>query len=146
MVGLPRSRQSHDFQRSLPELLLILCKSLQSEYSVQFDVHFQSGLELFDYSPEAAGLLKTALEQAAMVAMPDTTIDIAIHTTRRGTEIEVVASTSDIRTESLRAFCREKAIVGRGQTVSLYRARCPDGSLAWIIVQANAARLRRPAS
>lgn len=143
MVGLPRTRQPFESIRSLPELLLGLCKNLQSKYAVQFDVHFQSGLSLDDCSQQTARLISISLEQAAVAASPLSTIDVAIHSTRRGVEIEVVATSTDSNPDSLRAFCREQILIGNGRIASLYRARCPEGSMAWIVVQSESARWRR---
>lgn len=142
MVGLPRFNHYRNTIDSLPALLLSLCKDFQNRYNVQFDVHIQPDLKLNGYSVQAANLLSTALEQAAFAAAPGSTVDIAIHQTRRGLEVEVVASTSEVSDESLRAFCREKTIVGVGQTVSLFRARCADGAIAWIVVQSGLPKIR----
>lgn len=143
VVGLPRFNQFRNSVASLPELLLSLCKDYQSQFGTRFDVHFQSGLDLSSFSYQAANMLSTALEQAAVAAAPDSTVEIAIHQTRRGMEIEIVAISDDPDCDSLRAFCREKTIVGIGQTLSLFRARCPDGALAWIIVQSGTPKLRQ---
>ncbi|MFO0939253.1 MAG: hypothetical protein U0930_00655 [Pirellulales bacterium] len=143
MVGLPRFNQYRNSVASLPELLLSLCKDHQAQFGVRFDVRFQPGLDLYNFSYQAANMLSTALEQASVAAAPESTVEIAIHQTRRGMEIEIVAISEHPNCESLRAFCREKTIVGIGQTLSLFRARCPDGALAWIIVQSGTPKLRQ---
>lgn len=141
MVGFPLSYQyARQLSIQLPEHLLLMCKELQTQFNIHFDVHFQQGLDLSEYGKPTAKLLSTALEQATLVSVPDSTIDVAVHATRRGTEIEVVAVGCEHRFETLRAFSREQKLVEGGFAASLYRARCYDGSIAWIIVQANMPR------
>jgi hypothetical protein len=145
MVGLPRSNQVSYSIRNLSGWLESYCRALESRFAIEFDVHFQSGLESCEYSLLLPGLLEKTLLQAAMAAVPSSTIEIASHLTRRGIEIEVIATCSDRRDDSLRAFSREKTLIGHGYSLATYQARCPDGSVAWIIVQTTAARLRQTA-
>lgn len=142
MVGLPISQPNRQPQADFAAVLLSLCKQLQSLHAVKFDVSFQPGIELNRLSQPTTSLVSQAVTEAATAAEPRSTIDIAIHHTRRGTEIEIIACSESGHQESRSAFCRERIIIGRGHTSSLFRARCPDGSLAWIIVQSQLTRLR----
>lgn len=150
MVGLPRfgqhssSPSTHSI-RNLSGWLESYCAALRSRYSVRFDIHFQNGLETCEYSLHLPGLLEKTLLQASNAALPSSTIEVAAHMTRRGIEIEVVANCIDSVEDSHQAFCRERSVIGHGYSLATYRARCPDGSVAWIIVQTAAARLRQTA-
>lgn len=142
MVGLPRSSQTSYSIRNLPGWLESYCRALQSRFAINFDIHFQNGLEDSQYSLYLPSLLEKTLLQASVTATPTSTIEVAAHRTRRGIEIEIVANCADSNDDSIRAFCREKSIMNYGFSLASYRARCPDGSIAWIIVQTMAAKLR----
>jgi hypothetical protein len=145
MVGLPRSSQASYSIRNLSGWLESYCLALKSRFAINFEIHFQGGLEDSQYSLHLPGLLEKTLLQASVAATPSSTIEVAAHRTRRGIEIEVIASCNDLGDDSLRAFSRERSLIGHGYSLATYRARCPDGSVAWIIVQTSAARLRQTA-
>lgn len=143
MVDLSRTNQAYNSMSIISGWLESYCHILASQYQIAFDVRIQPGLDGCDCSSQLRGLLEKTLLQAASSALPTSTIEVAGHLTRRGIEIEVVASCADSEDESLRAFSRDRSLIGHGFSLATYRARCPDGSVAWIIVQTTAARLRQ---
>jgi hypothetical protein len=146
MVGFPRPNHADYSIRNISGWLQSHCQSLKTQFSIEFEIHFQDGLENCLYSPQLPGLLEAALLQASLASPKSSTIEVAAHMTRRGIEFEIVAQcNAEYQEESLKAFCRERSLIGQGFSLATYRARCPDGSVAWIIVQTTAARLRQSA-
>lgn len=142
MVGLPRSNRVGYSIRNLSGWLESYCRALEARFGRSFDLRFQDELESCEYSLQLPGLLEKTILEAFIAAEPSSTIEIAAHLTRRGIEIEVIAAGAELVEQSVRAFSRERSLVSHGFSLSSYRARCPDGSIAWIIVQSTAARLR----
>jgi hypothetical protein len=135
----PTAFHSH---RSLEAWIRARCQSLRQEYQTLFEVDFPSMLEGVPYTHALLVMIDQILEKAAFLSGADSTIEIAGFLTHRGLEIEV-ASDRELSDDGLKgAFLREGMAVHNGFTLTSYRARCPQGGTAWIVVQSHFQRLR----
>lgn len=116
---------------------------LQRTHEIEFSYHIHQGVTNLRCCENLPTLLSRTLTEAAITARPGSLVELAAHATRRGLEFEVVAdcnSSNDLRAS---AFSRKSFQVNRGYQLSTYQARCPDGMLAWIVVQSQSPRIRR---
>lgn len=135
----PISPRSH---HSLEMWVRARCQNLSQKYLVDFQLDFPAGLEDVPYSHALLATIDNALEKAAGLSLADTSIEISGFLTHRGLEIEVVTDQEPADDVVMGAFHREASIVHNGFTLTSYRARCPQGGTAWIIVQSDFQRLR----
>ncbi|MBX3423019.1 MAG: hypothetical protein KF752_15800 [Pirellulaceae bacterium] len=145
MVGFTNSRSQAGTQTTLRAWIAARCQELSGCYSLSFESQWQPGLEFVAYSPALLSRLDDVLQQAAQTASPDSTVEIAVYLTRRGLEVEVSTDGQSSVHESLSSFRRESTGVSNGCCLTTYKARCPDGGVAWIVVQTHFARLRMTA-
>ena len=118
------------------------CQSLSREHDVTFEYDFATGAEGASFCPALLGTLDQVLMKAVTASPEGANIDVGTYWTRRGLEIEVSISGDHAPSEPMSAFRKESSSVGSGFSLSVYRARCPQGGTAWIIVQSHFARLR----
>lgn len=118
-----------------------------SMLSQQFDLDFDYLISESNHSGACSAhlpqVLNRALSQAACMAQPGSLIEIASHTTRRGLEFEIVLSQCATTELGGSTFSRQSLQLNHGYQLSTYRARCPDGMLAWIVVQSTSPGFRR---
>jgi len=133
---------AHHTIPSLEAWLKARCTSLAREHDIAFEFDFSTGSQSASYCQTLLCTLEDILEKAALASPPGSTVDIGTYWTRRGLEVEVSISTDCSESGSVGAFRRESTILGNGSSLSVYRARCPQGGTAWIIVQSHFARLR----
>lgn len=118
------------------------CRRLGQEYEVDFEFDFATEAQGMACCPALLTTLDDVLTQASRASQSGSTIDVGTYWTRRGLEIEVSTNNDCAQNELLSAFRKESSSVGNGFSLSVYRARCPQGGTAWIIVQSHFARLR----
>lgn len=131
--------------RSLEEWIRARCRNLTDAYQTLFELEFPPILEEFPCSHALLVMLDEVLERAARLSGAESLIEICAFLTHRGLEIEVSCCEDFADEEMTGAFLREKSSVHNGFTLTTYRARCPQGGTAWIIVQSHFQRLRMAA-
>ncbi len=137
------NRQLHlQQQPSLENFIRTRCEGLSDAFNVHFAFDFALGAENPAFSNELVLTLDDILQNAAVLSMPDSIVDVGTYWTRRGLEIEVSTSAEQVGEESINSFHKQSVSLENGFTMSVYHARCPMGGTAWIIVQGHVARLR----
>jgi hypothetical protein len=116
---------------------------LSQQFDLEIDYLVNESNQSVTCSVQLPHLLNTALSQAACSALPGSLIEIASHSTRRGLEFEIVLSECAATEVCGSTFSRQSLQLNNGYQLSTYQARCPDGTLAWIVVQSASPRFRR---
>jgi hypothetical protein len=141
VMSTNRSTAYHSRQ-TLEAWIRARCQSLRQEYQTLFEVDFQAMREEIPYTHALLVMVDQILEKAAFLSGADSKIEIAGFLTHRGLEIEV-SSDRELGEDGFKgAFQREATSVHNGYTLTSYRARCPQGGTAWIVVQSRFQRLR----
>jgi hypothetical protein len=136
---------THQAQQNSPSLeawIQSCCKSLSRDHDICFEFDFSTGMEGASYCQRLTMTLEEILEKATLSSPPGSSVVVGTYWTRRGLEVEVSTCTDSVDEGAMSAFRKESSSVGSGYSLSVYRARCPQGGIAWIIVQSHFARLR----
>lgn len=105
-------------------------------------IEMQADLENVGFCEALLPVISQVLLQAVQLAASDQPVEVSVYGTRRGLEIEIATTVGACTDESLSAFRRESTMVSNGYHLTTYHARCPQGGVAWIIVQSQFARMR----
>lgn len=142
MVSFSSIQPSAYSDFGLATWLRVECEKLRDRGDTPIQIEMQPGLENIGCCQALHSVIRQVLQQAVQLAAPDQPVEISVYGTRRGLEIEIATTDGTSSEESLSAFRRESAFISNGYHLTTYHARCPQGGVAWIIVQSQFARVR----